>query len=141
MSVQLYKDGDQMAIQADCQSEDEFVRQFVAMLEILIENGEYDSDWEFQLERWLPQFVDICCAYRGYKNSVEKRTIVLSGSRLIPASPTHEFDPKKLRESLKDARPMESVEEMQAALQWCKKHEHAEPCVHCEEERAEALLT
>jgi hypothetical protein len=46
-------------------------------------NGEREieihSDWEFQFEKWLPQIVDICCKYRGYKNSVIEKKVLMSG--------------------------------------------------------------
>lgn len=97
MSVQLYKDGDAMAIQTDCQTEDEFVEQFSDLLSDLISNNKYEHDWEFQFSYWLPQFTDICCAYRGYKNKVTKRTVMLSGYPRVSDPPTHEIDPSRNR--------------------------------------------
>ncbi len=34
----------------------------------------------FQFSFWLPQIVNICCKYRGYKSSVLARQLLISGS-------------------------------------------------------------
>jgi hypothetical protein len=79
MSVQLYKDGNAMAIETDCDTEALFVRKFCHMLSEMIEAGSYDGDWEGQLHSWLPQFVEICNAYKGYKTSVRQKTVYIAG--------------------------------------------------------------
>jgi hypothetical protein len=79
--IELYKDGDTMSIVADCLNEDQFVDEFAELLSSAIENGSYDCDWEFQLCRWLRQFSDIVCSYRGYKADVDKKTVIVAGSR------------------------------------------------------------
>ena len=80
MSTKLFKDGDNMAIQTDEREENDFIRSFCHILSNIIEDGIFDHDWYFQLEYWLPQFVDICCKYRGYKNSVFAKTVLLTTS-------------------------------------------------------------
>ncbi len=94
--IELYKDGDHMAIKTDCLDERDFIQELSAFLNQLIYEGEYEGDWEFQLRWWLPQVIDIACAYRGYKAPVEKRTIYITGSRLVQAKgPAHTWDPRK----------------------------------------------
>ncbi len=83
MNLKLYKDGDQMAIQTDARDESEFTHAFVALLADMIENKKYEHDWEFQLGFWLPQYVEICCKYRGYKTSVEERRVLIAGSSIL----------------------------------------------------------
>ncbi len=77
--IKLYKDGDSMAIKTDCKNEEDFINQFSRLLESMIDEGKYHNDWHFQLSYWLPQFVDICCKLRGYKNSVTERHILIAG--------------------------------------------------------------
>jgi hypothetical protein len=69
--IRLYKDGgDGMGIETDCKDEVSFRTEFSVALAELIDNGAYDSDWEFQLEHWLRCYMEICLSYRGYGNSV-----------------------------------------------------------------------
>lgn len=97
MTVRLYKNGDSMAIETDCKNEDDFISQFNELIDVMIENGDFlgneeaACDWKFQLDYWIPCLVDICCAYRGYKNNVVKRTVYLSGC-LDSSSPDYEID-------------------------------------------------
>lgn len=77
--VKLFKSGDDMAIVTDAMDEREFNEHFVEALELLIEGGQYDGDWNFQLSRWLPQYVEICCKFRGYKSSVKERRMLTAG--------------------------------------------------------------
>lgn len=79
MSIRLYKDGDQMAIETDCEKEETFIEGMSLLLEDLIDKDEFIGDWEFQFRFWLPCIVDLCCAYRGYKNDVEIRKSLLAG--------------------------------------------------------------
>jgi hypothetical protein len=78
--VKLYKDGDTMAIVTDAISEDEFLDQLGQAWHTLIENKYFEHDWYFQFSYWLPQVVDICCKYRGYKNNVLQRQLLCAGS-------------------------------------------------------------
>ena len=77
--VKLYKDGDTMAILTDANDEREFSESFADALSLLIESGKYVGDWSFQLERWLPQYVEICCKYRGYKSNVKEKRLLTAG--------------------------------------------------------------
>ena len=94
MSIQLFKDGNRMSIQSDHLSSDGFLAEFASLLATMIDNGEYEGDWEYQLGKWLPQVVDISCACKGYKTNVEKRTIMIAGSRM-PGQPCHDSTPFK----------------------------------------------
>ena len=80
MTTKLYKDGDQMAITTDAKDERQFSEQFSVALSNMIEQGCFQYDWEFQLDRWLPQYMDICCHYRGYKSGVAQRLHLTAGS-------------------------------------------------------------
>jgi hypothetical protein len=79
--IELWKDGDDMAILTDSIDEDAFIRDFSEIMSAMIDDGTFEGDWDFQLCHWLPSFVDICCKYRGYKNNVyEKRVLAAGGS-------------------------------------------------------------
>jgi len=95
IGIRLYKSGDSMAIQTDCSNEQEFVEMFTELLGGMVQEQRYEGDWEFQLSYWLPQFVDLCCAYRGYKADVEKQTMMTVGSRIVPDKPSHEISRQK----------------------------------------------
>jgi hypothetical protein len=88
MSVELFKDGVHMAVKTDCKDERDFIDELSELLSILIDNDEYERDWEFQLNYWIPQIVDICCAYRNYKNTVTKKTVLFTGE-IQSGNPTH----------------------------------------------------
>lgn len=81
--IELFKDGDQMAIRTDCPTEIAFQMEFAELFSTVIEDGDHDGDWEFQLRYWLPQFVDICCKLRGYKADVETHTVLVAGARIF----------------------------------------------------------
>ena len=49
------------------------------------------NDWEFNLDSWLPQVVDICCKYRGYKSAVKEKRVLISGGSVVMGKPTHIF--------------------------------------------------
>jgi len=93
--VELYKDGDHMAVVTNADQEHEFWQAFCELLGKLITEDIFDSvplpdagpdereaphfggDWEFQLSYWLPAATDIVCRLRGYKNTVrEERTLI-----------------------------------------------------------------
>ncbi len=100
MATRLYKDGDRMAIETDADTEGMFLEDFAVALEELIETGRHEHDWEFQFRFWLPEMVDICCAYRGYKNEVVKRTLYIAGEWGLPGQPEVEIsggEVKRLR--------------------------------------------
>jgi hypothetical protein len=82
--IELYKDGDRMAILTDAPDEDTFIRDMATVFGGLIEHGSFDYDWEFQFGYWLPAIVDICCKYRGYKNNVAERRVLCSGASGFP---------------------------------------------------------
>ena len=65
--VEFFKDGAHMGISTTCQNENEFIQKVAEGLGKMEQNGDFNSDWEFQLVYWLPQIVDICMKYRGLK--------------------------------------------------------------------------
>ena len=85
--IELYKDGDNMAILTDASGEEDFLDQFSKLFGEMIEEETFAHDWEFQLYRWLPEVVDICCKYRGYKNNVSERRVLCSGGNGFPSIP------------------------------------------------------
>lgn len=82
MALRFFKDGDTMGLQTDCETEPEFIDAFASSLEAMIAEGKFENDWHFQLNAWLPQFVDIVCAYRGYKSADIKKSVVLTAGSL-----------------------------------------------------------
>lgn len=92
MTVELFKDGDWMAIRTDCDDESDFVREFCNVLEELIDAERFKGDWLFQLEFWLPCFVNICCKLRGYKAEVIEQRVILSG-RIPPVNASATYGP------------------------------------------------
>jgi hypothetical protein len=93
--IELFKDGDTMAIRTDCQTESVFITEFSELLANVIDEGAYSGDWEFQLGIWLPQFLEICCKYRGYKADVEEQRVIVAGDRLLGAPMVHRIDPRQ----------------------------------------------
>lgn len=91
MSVQLYKEGQALAIQTDCQTEEAFTEQFCELLTMAIDGNTHAGEWEFHLRQWLPQFVELCNAYRGYKAKVTTKTIYTSGD-ITPGEPLHRLN-------------------------------------------------
>jgi hypothetical protein len=77
--VKFHKDGNSMAISTDAASEAEFMAAVVETLAAKIDSLEHATDWEFQLERWLPQIVNVCCKLRGYKADVTEHRVIVAG--------------------------------------------------------------
>jgi len=77
--TELFKDGDHLSIVTDAKDEGEFLLEVCEALDVLIGKGTFEGDWDFQLGFWLPEIVDICCAYRGYKSTVAKRVMYIAG--------------------------------------------------------------
>ena len=91
--IELYKDGNVMGIATDEKTEPQFIEEISQLLGELIEEKEYEHDWEFQFFHWLPQIVDICCKYRGYKApDVDERILYIAGDRIFGENPTHRID-------------------------------------------------
>ena len=77
--IKMYKDGDHMGILTDCKDERDFMGQVSEVFAKMIQEKKFESDWLFQFEYWLPQIVDICCKYRGYKNTVIQKVLLRAG--------------------------------------------------------------
>jgi len=84
--VRLFKDGDQMSVETNANTEDEFRDAFVAKLAGVIDGGQFNGDMEFQLGYWLKQYAEICCKLRGYKADVVERRVISAGWVEPPAS-------------------------------------------------------
>jgi hypothetical protein len=77
--IELYKDGDHLAILTNAANEDDFYEAFCELLSNLIDADKYSGDWEFQFRFWLPQATDIVCRLRGYKNDVHEERVMVAG--------------------------------------------------------------
>ena len=80
MTTKLFKDGDRMAIQTDAPTEDQFMEDFSHILADMADHGTFESDWDFQFRIWLPQVVEVCCAYRGYKTTVSSKRQIIAAT-------------------------------------------------------------
>ena len=63
MSTQLFKNGDSTGIATDALSKKAFLKEMAGLFNQLIEEGKFNGDWEFQLERWLTHIDEICRQY------------------------------------------------------------------------------
>lgn len=84
MTTKFYKNGDSMSIGTDAKDEDTFLDDCCRVLSALIDNGAHGGDWEFQFTYWLPQIVELCCKYRGYKSDVTEQRTLFAGSYVPP---------------------------------------------------------
>lgn len=94
--IKLFKAAGSLAIMTEAVDEREFLEKLSALLSQAIDDEAYAGDWEFQLQRWLPQAVDICCKLRGYKaeNVREKRVLIAGDCDPWPSCLTMEIDEK-----------------------------------------------
>lgn len=84
MTTKFYKNGDSMSIGTDAKDEDTFLDDCGRVLSALIDSGAHGGDWEFQFMYWLPQIVELCCKYRGYKSDVTEQCTLFAGSYVPP---------------------------------------------------------
>lgn len=87
MTTRIWKDGDTFSIFTDCDTEVRFLDELADIWSSLINAGVHAGDWEFQFSNLLPLIVDICVAYRGYKNDVSKKTVFVHGNGLGQMGP------------------------------------------------------
>lgn len=73
--VRLHKDGDQVAISTNVESERDFLDGAASALAGL------DAD-AAELAKWLPLVVDIACKMRGYKADVTEKRVIIAGAWL-----------------------------------------------------------
>ncbi len=60
----------------------------IASIPLIDDVDIFSNDWQFQFDGWLPQIVEICCKYRGYKADIQQRILYSSGSlNNCPAEP------------------------------------------------------
>jgi hypothetical protein len=78
--VEFFKDGDRMGVRTSATTADEFLREVATVLGALIDSGEHQDDWEFQLFYWLPQVCEIVAKLKGYKADVEESRILYAGA-------------------------------------------------------------
>jgi len=81
--VRLYKEGDSMAVQTNCDNEQSFLDHFTEAMSKIIEDGKYEGDWEFQLRHWIRQGFEIMAKLRGYKSDVQEERVITAGSVLV----------------------------------------------------------
>ena len=106
MSVQFFKQGLAFALQTDCNTEELFMEQFCTQLSEVIEEGKHAGEWEFHLRQWLPQCVELCNAYRGYKAKVVTKTVYTVGE-IVPGEPLYAIQDVGVAVA-KNGRPPES---------------------------------
>ena len=93
--IELYKNGDKMAILTNAKNEDDFIDEISFLLDEIIDKKAYENDWYFQLLYWLPQIVEICCYYRGYKTEIAEGKVLISGNVRRDAKPVYSYNPEK----------------------------------------------
>ena len=77
--IEFHKASEGMGLVSTEPDEESFVLAFSEGLSKMIEEGAYPGDWQYQLDYWLPCFINIVCAYRGYKSGVETKTVYMAG--------------------------------------------------------------
>ena len=78
--TQLYKDGDCMSIRTTCTDETTFWESICELLDELIRVNAFNYDWCFQLERWLPQVMDLASMLRGrYSGHIDDLELIAGG--------------------------------------------------------------
>lgn len=126
--VKFHKDGDNMAVSTDAQSEEEFLmaaipalaRQLGGFVNVLSADGSLMSDetghiitettgvmtitndFEFQLDRWIPQIIDIACKLRGYKSAVHEHRVLVAG-HWLPDELVSAFSPLRFEKATVNA--------------------------------------
>ena len=78
--VKFYKDGDTFALETNHSDYGAFVRDVVSELSAMIEANLFESDWQFQLDEWLPQIMEIGSKLRGYKAEVSVQQVITAGA-------------------------------------------------------------
>jgi hypothetical protein len=86
LKTEFFKSGDAMSIRTNASTEGDFLTSVAGGLTQLIDGGTFAGDWEFQLQLWLPQIVDIACKLRGYKADVDEQRVLIAGARMIHES-------------------------------------------------------
>lgn len=95
--IKLYKDGDSFGIGTDCGIACEFVEQFAGLLAEMVERGVYKEDWDFQMQGWLPLFIDLTAAVDIFeKTRVRSRAAYLVAGDFIGEDLVASFDGKHL---------------------------------------------
>jgi len=68
-----------MGIETDEPTESDFLNQVSTGLSDMIDSKKFEGDWQFQLDYWLRDIVDICCCFRGMASPVEIQTVLRAG--------------------------------------------------------------
>jgi len=79
VTTEFFKDGDNLAIRTNASTFEEFVGSIAKGLAAMIEERRFEHDWEFQLERWIENAIDIACKLRGYKADVVEERVITAG--------------------------------------------------------------
>jgi hypothetical protein len=77
--VKLYKDGNVTGVETNAADSPDFMRLLAQALGKLVEDGKYESDWEYQFSQWLPQAFNINAKLNGYKSDVQEIRVLRSG--------------------------------------------------------------
>ena len=103
--IELFSNNkDEMAIVTDSKDEREFIMDMSRLLGDMLSNAHFfsisqdddvaaraqlaaeeplslfENNWELELNWILPEIVDICCKYRGYKNGVKEKRLLIAGA-------------------------------------------------------------
>ena len=122
MATRLFRNEQGYAVQTDCLSEEDFTRQFSALLAQLLTQDTYAGHWDAVLNAWLPQLVNICCAYRGYPMpEVTIQTLYTAGplptTAMVPAHSMYDEAPLPAREEPDVHVPTSSMHDEAAVLE------------------------
>ena len=86
-TVKLFKDGDSMGVETTCTDPDVFTKYFCLAITSLMEqkafkidNDGHPGDWQYQLERWIPNAFDVLLKLKGYKSDAVEAKIIRAGA-------------------------------------------------------------
>lgn len=77
--VVFHKDGDNLGITTDCTSKEDFSRECSEVLAYMIEQKFFEYDWEFQLNYWLPNIMEIGEVLQGREYARKNGNIITAG--------------------------------------------------------------
>lgn len=81
--VQFFKDGNVMSVRTTATTPVEFLTGCAEELGTIIDSGRFRGDWQYQLDEWLPQIVELACKLKGYKAEVTEYRVLIAGTRAI----------------------------------------------------------
>jgi len=85
-TVKLFKDRESMGVETSCSDPDVFCKNFCVAITSLMEqeafvvnNDGNPDDWQYQLERWIPNAFEVLLKLKGYKSLAVEEKIIRSG--------------------------------------------------------------